>query len=523
MVRKKEDKLKEIREYLEEHLGITNFVKIDYRMQTTGGMIGKYLSHNKEKIIELSKENSDAKYICDYFGWLEKKATIEEILKEIRKYLEEHSGITNPRIIDYKMQTTGGKIGIYLSNKKEKIINMSDENIDAKYICDYFGWLEKKAAIEEILKEIRKYLEEHSGITYYAIIDYKMQTTGGKIGNYLSNKKEEIINMSDENIDAKYICDYFGWLEKKVTIEDILKEIKKYLEEHHGITNFQKIDYKMQTTGSKIGSYLSVHKEEIINMSDENSDVKYICDYFGWLEKKATIEEILKEIRKYLEEHSGITNPRIIDYKMQTTGGKIGIYLSNKKEKIINMSDENIDAKYICDYFGWLEKKAAIEEILKEIRKYLEEHSGITYYAIIDYKMQTTGGKIGNYLSNKKEEIINMSDENIDAKYICDYFGWLEKKVTIEDILKEIKKYLEEHHGITDYQRISDRMQTTGGKIGNYLRTHKEEIINMSDENSEAKYICEYFNWVMYSDSEYNPYDDKYKNTQEDIIDDNIK
>ena len=137
--------------------------------------------------------------------------------------------------------------------------------------------------------------------------------------------------------------------------------------------------------------------------------------------------------------------------------------------------------------------------------------------------MQTTGGKIGNYLSNKKEEIINMSDENIDAKYICDYFGWLEKKVTIEDILKEIKKYLEEHHGITDYQRISDRMQTTGGKIGNYLRTHKEEIINMSDENSEAKYICEYFNWVMYSDSEYNPYDDKYKNTQEDIIDDNIK
>ena len=137
--------------------------------------------------------------------------------------------------------------------------------------------------------------------------------------------------------------------------------------------------------------------------------------------------------------------------------------------------------------------------------------------------MQTTGGKIGNYLSKNKEEIINMSDENSEAKYICDYLGWLEKKATIEDILKEIRKYLEEHHGITNYAIIDYKMQTTGGKIGNYLSNNKEKIIEVSKENGDAKYICEYFNWVMYSDSEYNPYDDRYKNTQEDIIDDNIK
>ena len=167
--------------------------------------------------------------------------------------------------------------------------------------------------------------------------------------------------------------------------------------------------------------------------------------------------------------------------------------------------------------------KTTFEDILKEIRKYLEEHPGITNYARIDYKMQTTGGKIGRYLSYKKEEIINISDENSEAKYICEYFGWLEKKATIEDILKEIKKYLEEHLGITNFGRIDDKMQTTGGKIGRYLSRNKEKIIELSKENSDAKYICEYFNWVMYSDSEYNPYDDKYKNTQEDIIDENIK
>ena len=137
--------------------------------------------------------------------------------------------------------------------------------------------------------------------------------------------------------------------------------------------------------------------------------------------------------------------------------------------------------------------------------------------------MQTTGGKIGNYLGANRREIIEKSDKNSDAKYICDYFGWLEKKATKEDKLKEIREYLEEHPGITNYSKIDDKMQITGGKIGNYLSNNKEKIIEVSKENSDAKYICEYFNWVMYSDSEYNPYDDKYKNTPEDIIDENIK
>ena len=374
----------------------------------------------------------------------------------------------------------------------------------------------KEGLIKEEIKninEIRKYLEEHPGITYYTKINDRMQTTGSMIGSYLQEYKEEIIEISKENSDAKYVCDYFGWLEKKVTIEDILKEIKKYLEEHHGITYFSRIDYKMQTTGGKIGNYLRAHKEEIINMSDENSEAKYIYDYFDWLEKKVTIEDVLKEIRGYLEEHPGITNFEKIDYKIQTTGGKIGNYLFYKKEEIINISNENSDAKYICDYFGWNITK---EDNLKEIRNYLEEHSGITSYTKIEDRMQTTGGKIGKYLSRNKEKIKEISNENSDAKYICDYFGW---NITKEDILEEIREYLEEHPGIRSYVKIEDRMKTTGGKIGNYLSFHKEEIINISDENSDAKYICDYFKWIVVNDElnvDYNYIDDQ-------IIKDNLK
>ena len=375
---------------------------------------------------------------------------------------------------------------------------------------------------EEIknIKEIREYLEEHPSITYYTKINDRMQTTGGKIGSYLQEYKEEIIEISKENSDAKYICDYFGWLEKKETKkgklkEENLKEIRNYLKGRSDITNYRKISDKTQTTGSMIGNYLYKHKEKIKEISDKNSDAKYICNYFGW---NITKEDILKEIKKYLEEHPGITSYCKIYDKMQTTGGKIGNYLLAHKEKIKEISDKNSDAKYICDYFGWLEKKVTKEDILKEIRRYLEEHLGITNSAKIDDKMQTTGGKIGNYLSKNKEKIKEISNENSDAKYICDYFGWLEKKVTKEDILKEIRRYLEEHLGITNSAKIDDKMQTTGGKIGNYLSKNKEKIKEISNENSDAKYICEYFNWMIYSDSEYNPLDDKYKNIQENSI-----
>ena len=410
---------------------------------------------------------------------------------------------------------------ITLQKDDLKDIKLDDNIFELTSVLKDFVEIDKevdtdlKTTFEDILKEIRNYLEEHPGITYYAKIDDKMQTTGGKIGNYLSNNKEEIKKISNENSDAKYICDYFGWLEKEVTKEDILKEIREYLEEHSDITNSAKIDDKMQTTGGKIGNYLSNNKEKIKEISNENSDAKYICDYFGW---NITKEDILKEIRGYLEEHPGIINFQKIDYKMQTTGGKIGNYLFYKKEEIKKISNENSDAKYICDYFGWLEKEVTKEDILKEIRKYLEEHPGITSCVKIEDRMQTTGGKIGNYLKIHKEKMKEISKENGDAKYICDYFGWLEKKATIEDILKEIRKYLEEHHGITSYAIIDYKMQTTGGKIGYYLSNKKEEIINMLDENSDAKYICEYFNWMIYSDSEYNPLDDKYKNIQENSI-----
>ena len=350
--------------------------------------------------------------------------------------------------------------------------------------------------INSILKEINGYLRSQTTkITNYKKITDRLKTTGGQIGNYLHSHKKEIIELSEKNNDAKKICNYFGWLK---TIEDALKEINEYLQnQKEKIKNYRTIKDELKTTGSQIGNYLIVHKKEIIELSDKNAYAQAICNYFGWLNEKITIEDVLKEINEYLQnQKEKIKSYRIIKDELKTTGGQIGNYLIVHKKEIIELSDKNAYAQAICNYFGWLNKKITIEDVLKEINEYLHNQTiKITNFGAIKDELKTTGGQIGNYLIHYKVEIIGLAEENVNAKEICNYFGWLNKKITIEDVLKEINEYLQnQKEKITSYATIADRLKTTGGQIGIYLYGHKKEIIELAIiGNSDALYICNYF------------------------------
>ena len=206
---------------------------------------------------------------------------------------------------------------------------------------------------------------------------------------------------------------------------------------------------------------------------------------------------MLKEINEYLQnQKEKIKSYRIIKDELKTTGGQIGNYLIVHKKEIIELSDKNAYAQAICNYFGWLNKKITIEDVLKEINEYLHNQTiKITNFGAIKDELKTTGGQIGNYLIHYKVEIIGLAEENVNAKEICNYFGWLNKKITIEDVLKEINEYLQnQKEKITSYATIADRLKTTGGQIGNYLYGHKKEIIELAIiGNSDALYICNYF------------------------------
>ena len=496
-----EDALKEINEYLQNQKEkIKNYRTIKDELKTTGSQIGNYLIVHKKEIIELSDKNAYAQAICNYFGWLNEKITIEDVLKEINEYLQnQKEKIKSYRIIKDELKTTGGQIGNYLIVHKKEIIELSDKNAYAQAICNYFNWQKDKIAIEDVLKEINEYLQnQKEKITSYQKITDTLKATGGQIGIYLQHWKKEIIELSEKNNYAKEICNYFCWLNEEITKEDILKEINEYLQnQEEKITGYATIKDKLKTTGGQIGNYLNDHKKEIIELSKENKNAKEICNYFGWLNERITIEDVLKEINEYLHNQTiKIKSYRTIKDELKTTGGQIGNYLNDHKKEIIELSKENKNAKEICNYFGWLNEKIIIEDVLKEINEYLQnQKEKITSYATIKDRLKTTGSQIGNYLSVHKKEIIELSDKNAYAQAICNYFGWLNEKITIEDVLKEINEYLHNQTiKIKSYRTIKDELKTTGGQIGNYLLAHKKEIIELAiNGNSDALYICNYF------------------------------
>lgn len=372
MAKNKEDALREISKFLkmkeQQNEQIRSFWKINYRLNATGGLISNYLKVHKKEIIELSDNNPDAKYICDYFKWLERKATKEDLFKEISKILREKDKrgerIRNIREINYQLKTNGNSLRNYLIAHKQEIIQSIDSNMDAKYICDYFGWLMTQ---KDILREIVEYLQlkEQNGekINHYRAINHQLKTKGGSISRYLNTHKCEIMELAETNLEAKYICDYFGWLSTK---EDILREIAGYLqiiqEKKEQKINYLKMKYILKTTGSLIGGYLEHNKKEIMELSETNLEANYICDYFGWLKRKATVEEILQEIVQYLkktmQDDKKITNYQKINYQLRTRSCSISSYLATHKKEIIKLAiNGNNDAEFICNYFVSFQKK----------------------------------------------------------------------------------------------------------------------------------------------------------------------
>ena len=119
--------------------------------------------------------------------------------------------------------------------------------------------------------------------------------------------------------------------------------------------------------------------------------------------------------------------------------------------------------------------------------------------------MESTGGTIGNHLNVHKKEIIELANQgNTYAQNISNYFGWLNKKYSQYDILKEVSEYLEQHKEdkITSYSTISDRLESTGGTIGNYLSRNKQKIIELAEQGRiYAAYICKYFKWKSFDEA----------------------
>ena len=135
----------------------------------------------------------------------------------------------------------------------------------------------------------------------------------------------------------------------------ILKHIQKKYDEYIDITKLDELSnddkdriLTILNLGSEIGLWNVIFDDKIsqknnlkeIELSNDIFELTSVLKDFVEIDKEASIElkrsfeNSLKEIKKYLEEHPEITNYQEIPDKLQTTGSKIGMYLSKKTKKI---------------------------------------------------------------------------------------------------------------------------------------------------------------------------------------------
>ena len=333
--------------------------------------------------------------------------------------------------------------------------NIIDCNTDIKQILDKLDD-DLEITFDKRLKEVADYLKSKEGqnMTHYNNINKKF-SSGADMLFWIAGNKSKIIEVSNENEDALYIVSRFSWT---FSFEQGLKEVVDYLksEEGQNITSYSTINKKF-SSGYDMESWLNVNKQKIIEVSNKNEDAKYIVSRFGWT---FSFEQGLKEVVDYLksEEGQNITSYSTINKKF-SSGYDMESWLNVNKQKIIEVSNKNEDAKYIVSRFGWT---FSFEQGLKEVVDYLksEEGQNITSYSTINKKF-SSGYDMESWLNVNKQKIIEVSNEgNEDAKYIVQRFKWLEEKLDWNGMYELAKAYSESHNGAL---KISPKFKTVNG------------------------------------------------------------
>ena len=107
---------------------------------------------------------------------------------------------------------------------------------------------------------------------------------------------------------------------------------------------------------------------------------------------------------------------------------------------------------------------------------------------------------MSNWLRYNKPKIIDASNVgNEDALYITQRFEWLEEKVVLsfDQRLKEVADYLKSEEGQNIiYVKKINRKFSSGSDMSNWLRYNKPKIIGVSNENENALYIAQRFEWL---------------------------
>ena len=435
-----------------------------------GVYMGRFISHNKRKIMMLKEGNEYAFELASYFE--KKNLSFDEKLKEVYEYLVNYGKL--PFTSDNEVKFSNGEVmSTWFSHNRKKISLMN--NYMAKEITKHLNG--RKLKFTDKLDELYNYYILKDFIP--SVSSREVFSNGSLMGGFVKENKDNLIKVSEVDSRAKEILVFLS--SKKLNDEEKIKEAYLYLESNGELPakSNKKVCF---SDGSYMGYWIREHYNDLVNNNDEYS--KKLIKYFEFLESKAlTRDDKLNEVYNYLLEHNHLPSRRGLVYF--SNGEVMNYWLGHNLDRL-RLSDDD-RAKTIINYLG-SQKGISFEEKVAELyTKILDEEFRITNESIF-----SDGVNIKGWLRDNKKRLELLKEESDVVLLI-----WKKCfKLSFEEKAMEVYEYLILYNKIP-FQSDREALFSDGTFIGMWISNNKRRIylddsLNMLKEKMEEINPCSF-------------------------------
>ena len=401
-----------------------------------GSYMGKFISHNKKKIIFLKESNIYAYDIALYFEKMD--LSFDDKLKETYEFLYFHHYL--PSISSNKVLFTNGEVmGLWLGNNRNRLKNMNDfMSMEIIKCLD-----KRKLSFYDKLDELydKFVLDKDILFSNCSLRD------GTLIKSFIRENKKRLSQISNDK--AFQIIKALNGL----SFEEKVKETYDYLIKNNSLPF--KDSRVFFSDGTLMGVFLYDYFDKF--SSDDIYTKSIVCYLNKRRKRKLSFEEKIDEVYDYLIKNKCLpTNNKALF----TNGEVIYYFISRNKDKL-NL--ENFKEKTIYEYLE-SKKKLNFSEKIIELYDLLNES------VLTNDSTFSDGVSVKGFLKDNKDRIYELKDNEIVSFIIQNAF-----KLSFDEKVIEAYNYID-INGIIPFQSNMDALFSDGTFIGYWLSNHKREI-----------------------------------------------
>lgn len=415
-----------------------------------GVCMGRFIAHNKRKIMMLKEGNEFAFELASYFE--RKNLSFDDRLKEVYDYLMKYNNL--PFIGDNKVTFSNGEVmSTWFSHNRKKLSLMN--NYMAQKIIKYLNG--RKLNFEDKLNELYNYYALNGFIP--TALSREVFSDDSLMGGFVRDNKAKLMQISLVDNRAQEILDFLN--SKNLSEIEKMKEACLYLKQC-GELPFKSDKKVCFSDGSYMGYWIYSHYKDI-----ENSHNRYSKEILNYLKEKQvnllTFDDKLNEAYNYwLEVHD---LPYTSDKSVKFSNGQImGLWLSHNRKKLMNIDDERAKAVINC-----LDERRGLS---------FEEKIAELYFNLLDEDFLITsdstfsdGVNIKKWLRDNKKQFELLKDKNNAVSLI-----WKKCfKLSFAEKINEAYEYLSLYHKIP-FQSDKEVLFSDGSYIGMWISNNKRKI-----------------------------------------------